>query len=233
MSSVIILLIVLVAAFIFLCYLFNQSRVELNSLTIAAVEARSEATASREKKSPASETESEHSSRAPQQKKSAPTMEPAVQAPAAVSYEYRDLLDETGENYVVPQWMANFFSSSDICHTLDHADKVVFIVKLADSRNAEDSLINLSAECDMSTQTIALKFCFGEGAAAETFRTKFYLFERGDLFELNRLVRQQDARIDILVRSAEYTLEYLGTLYTRVPHPVLAQLKNVLSKIPS
>jgi hypothetical protein len=85
----------------------------------------------------------------------------------------------------------------------------------------------------MGTQTVALKIAFGEGAEAETFKTKFYLFERGDLFELGRLVRQDDMRIDVLTRGADYTLEYSQTLYCRVPRILTEKVKEVLSKMPS
>lgn len=147
-------------------------------------------------------------------------------------YEYRVMLEEGGDNYVLPQWMLNFFSSSDICHTLDPSDNMVIISKLNNAENAEAGVIDISADCDMGTQTVALKLCFGEGADSETFKTKFYLFERGDLFELGRLVRQSDIRIDILTRGADYTLEYLRTIYCKLPHDILEKIKDVLSKNP-
>jgi len=94
-------------------------------------------------------------------------------------------------------------------------------------------MVDISADSDMTTQTVTLKVCFGEGAAAETFRSKFYLFERGDLFELGRLVRQEEIRIDILTRGADYTLQYALTVRGKMPHGVPTQLKSVLSKIPA
>jgi hypothetical protein len=148
-------------------------------------------------------------------------------------YEYREILDEDGENYLLPQWMINFFSSGDICHTLDASDNVICIAKLNDARTAEAERIDISAECDMSTQTVALKVCFGEGASSEMLKTKFYLFERGDLFELGRLVRQPDLRIDVLARGADYSLSYARSVRVRVPQSVASQLKNILSKIPA
>ncbi|MBI4830016.1 MAG: hypothetical protein HY801_00350, partial [Candidatus Lindowbacteria bacterium] len=146
--------------------------------------------------------------------------------------EYREMLEEGGENYVLPQWMVNFFSSSDMCHTLDPADNVVFIVKLNDPANAE-KLIDVTADCDMNSQTVALKFCFGDGASAEALKTKFYLFERGDLFELNRLMRQNDLRIDALIRAEDFTLEYLGTIHMKLPQSVSTHLKDILARIPT
>lgn len=236
MSSLVILSVIIIAAFVFLCYLFNESRIELDSLTIAAIEARSETAASRERKTPTpSRTSGKESPVSPTARRRIPSeeVEPSPAVASMPSYQYRELLKESDENYVIPQWMINFFSSSDICHTLDSSDRVVLMAKLTDARNADDRLIDISAECDMSTQTVALKVGFGQGVATENFKTKFYLFEREDLFELNRLVRQDELRIDIVTRSADYTLEYLRTLYTRIPQQVLAQLKNVLSKIPS
>jgi hypothetical protein len=234
MISLIILSVITIGAFIFLCYLFNESRIETDSVTIAAVEARSESASMRKAgKSPSPRVEEKRPEPAPAGRMDAEPVEPALPMMAAAGYEYRELLEERGENYVIPQWMVNFFSSSDVCHSLDSADKVVFIVKLSDPNNAREGAIDISAECDMSAQTVSLKFSLGEGAAAEQLKTKFYLFERGDLFELNRLVRQQEARIDVLTRSADYTLEYVATRRIRLPQHALAQLKNVLSKIPA
>jgi len=233
MSSVIVLSIIIIAGFIFLYYLFNDARIELDSLTIAAVEAKSESvTATRTKKTAQPRSPEISSSSTRSRSLFREEKESAVAVAPVIDYEYRELLKPNAENYVVPQWMVNFFSSSDMCHTLDHSDKVVFIVKLIDSKNAEATYTDISPECDMSTQTVTLKLCFGEGAAAEVLKTKFYLFERGDLFELNRLVRQEDVRIDILTRASDYTLEYVDTLYARIPQDVLTQLKNLLSKIP-
>ena len=146
-------------------------------------------------------------------------------------YEYREMLEEGGGNFVLPQWIANFFSSSDICHTLDPTDNVIIVAKLSDPKNAESGIVDISASSDMTTQTVALKLSFGEGAAAETFGTKFYLFERGDLFELSRLVCQNDLRIDILTRASDYTLEYVRTMSAGLPPDVLTQLKGVLAKV--
>ncbi len=231
MSSVAVLAVILVAAFIMLCYLFNESRIEADSVTIAAVEARAKKAEPKRKTAPLEDEERPEPVRE-RQKAAQPDAEPAPPQPAA-AYEYRELLQENGDNYVIPQWMVNYFSSSDICHTLDVTDKVLFIVKLSEPNCAERSGIDISAECDMSTQTVSLKLCFGEGAAGEAVRTKFYLFERGDLFELNRLVRQQDVRVDVLSRAADFTLDYVKTLHTRLPQAVAAQLKNVLSKVPT
>lgn len=238
MGSLIVLSLIIVAAFAVLCYLFNESRIELDSLTIAAVEARAEALdtrhpadasgqiklSTREKEAPVADSEA--------------VVETGAEMPEAypastTGYEYRELLEENGENYVLPQWMVNYFSSSDICHTLSPTDNVLFVVKLNDRNNAERNELDITADCDMSTQTVALKFAFGEGATAEVMKTKFYLFERGDLFELNQLVRQSDARVDVLTRAPDYTLEYARTIRAVLPQNVLAQLKNVLAKIPS
>ncbi len=239
MGSLILISLIIVVIFAVLCYLFNDSRViELDSLTIAAVEARAEALSTRQ--APAVSP----LPRPPAREKTTPVADseavvetgaemPRAYPPSAPGYEYRELLEENGENYVLPQWMVNFFSSSDVCHTLDPADNVLFVVKLNDRKNAEGNTPEITADCDMSTQTIALKFAFGEGATAEALRTKFYLFERGDLFELNRLVRQNDARIDVLTRAPDYTLEYTGTMRVRVPQSVLAQLKSILARVPS
>ncbi len=238
MGSLIVLTLIIVAAFAVLCYLFSESRIELDSLTIAAVEARAEALSTRkavevgvqpkpsarEKEMPAVHSEAVVETGAEM---------PDSYSASATGYEYRELLEENGENYVLPQWMVNYFSSSDICHTLAPNDNVVFVVKLNDRKNAERNEFDITADCDMSTQTITLKFAFGEGATAEVMKTKFYLFERGDLFELNRLVRQNDARVDVLTRAPDYTLEYTRTIHARLPQSVLTQLKNVLARIPS
>jgi hypothetical protein len=234
MPSLIILSIIIIGALISLFYLFNESKIETDSVTIAAVEARAGATGMRRARKAASPRLAEEPAVAVQEREERhEQVEPAFSAPSAVGYDYRELLEEESENYVIPQWMVNFFSSSDMCHTLDSSDKVVIIAKLTDPKSAEDSPVDVSVECDMSTQTVTMKLGFGEGAAAEYLKTKFYLFERGDLFELNRLVRQQDVRVDVLTRSADYTLEYIRTLRVHIPQHVLAQLKNVLSKIPS
>ncbi|RJP24918.1 MAG: hypothetical protein C4520_03225 [Candidatus Abyssobacteria bacterium SURF_5] len=234
MSSLIILAIIILAAFVFLAYLFRESKIELDSLTIAAVEAKREPAGPRVlKRVQAPKLQEANAAPAPPESRIPESSGPAPAAPPAPGYEYRELLEAGGDNFVIPQWMVNYFSSSEICHTLDQVDRVVLIVKLNDPRNANESSIDLSAECDMNTQTASLKLSFGEGAAAEQVRTKFYLFERGDLFELNRLVRQQDVRIDVLTRAADYSLEYAKTTRIRLPQDILAQLKNVLSKIPS
>ena len=239
MASVILLSLLVVATFVLLCYIFIESKIELDPPTIAAMEAHAEAIEARRR----AEEDSEEPPDIPAADEYADveagtaavngpeTAEPP--APVAVAdYEYREMMEEGGENYVLPQWMVNYFSSSDICHTLDPTDNVVIIVKLNDARNA-DGVIDISADCDMSTQTIALKLCFGEGAAAEMLKTKFYLFERGDLFELGRMVRQSDVRIDVLTRAADYSLGYACTVYSRLSQSLLAQLKNVLAKIPA
>lgn len=231
MGLVILLSLLIVAAFVALCYMFNESRVELDSPTIAAMEAHTEALEAKRRAEEEPEPQPEQAPYIPPQD-AAPDFEPP--APARVSdYEYREMLEEGGGNYVLPQWIVNFFSSSDICHTLDRSDNVIIVVKLSDAKNAETGIVDIYADCDMTTQTVALKLGFGEGASAETFQTKFYLFERGDLFELGRLVRQQDIRIDVLTRGADYTLEYAGTVRAIVPHGVLSQLKDVLKKIPA
>lgn len=231
MGSVIVLSLLIVAMFVVLCYLFNESRIELDSPTIAAMEARAEAL-----RKAASETYPEEANSYRQTAHSKEPARPGAPdvAPAAplTTYEYREMLEEGGENYVLPQWMVNFFSSSDLCHTLDPSDNVVFIAKLMDVKNAEGADPDISAEPDMSTQTVAFSMCFGQGAAAETLKTKFYLFERGDLFELNRLAHQKDVRIDILTRAPDYTLDYSHTVRARLPQSLLTQLKNVLTKIP-
>jgi len=236
MGSVILLSFLVTTTFVVLCYMFNESRVELDSPTIAAMEAHTEALETRrraeEEAEPVSAVEGEYADEpvdevieddvaiAPP-----PQMEPP-------DYEYREMLEEGSGNYVLPQWVVNFFSSSDICHTLDRPDSLVIVARLNDPGNAYTGVIDVSIDCDMTTQTVALKLCFGEGAAAETFQTKFYLFERGDLFELCCLVRRQDIRIDFLTRGTDYTLEYLCTERTTVPQSVLTHLKSVLSKIP-
>jgi hypothetical protein len=162
----------------------------------------------------------------------APLIEPFA-PPKLSDYEYREMLEEGGGNFVLPQWITNFFSSSDICHTLDPSDNMLIIVKLSDSKNAETGVVDIYAECDMTTQTVSLKLGFGEGASAETFQTKFYLFERGDLFELGCLARQQNLRIDVLARGSDYTLEYAGTARAVIPHRVLSQLKDAIAKTPA
>ncbi|UCD57844.1 MAG: hypothetical protein JSV16_01665 [Candidatus Hydrogenedentota bacterium] len=235
MESVIVLSLIIVATFAVLWYLFTNARIELDSPTIAAMEAHAEALeASEETKRPAvEESAAKQEDMGPGSGEAGEAGVEAVGSSPAVDatdYEYREMLEEDGENYVLPQWMVNFFSSSDICHTLDPADNVVFIVRLNDTSNAEASVIDISAECDIRAQTIALKLCFGEGAAAETFKTKFYLFERGDLFELNQLMRQEDVRIDVLTQATDYTFEYVCTVHAILPQDVLAQLKNALAK---
>ncbi len=236
MGSVILLSLLLVSGFGLLCYLFTESRVELDTPTIAAMEAHAQAVESRRKapseeetEAPTTETDKHVASGVSE------TDEDATEAASfanVTGYEYRELLEEGAENYVLPQWMVNYFSSSDICHTLDTNDRVVFIVKLNDPDNAE-GYIDVLADCDMSTQTIALTFGFGEGAAAESLKTKFYLFERGDLHELSRIARQDQMRIDVLTRAEDYTLEYAGTVRMRLPQSVVTQIKNVLAKIPT
>lgn len=238
MGSVIVLSMLIVATFVVLCYIFNESKIELDTPTIAAMEARAEALeAKQDGERPAGGRASVEERRvwASSDEAAEAGVKPVQFSPAmsASGYEYREMLKEGGENYVPPQWMVNFFSSGDVCHTLDPADNVVFVAKLNDTRNADRGIVDFSADCDMSTQTIALKLCFGEGAAAESLRTKFYLFERGDLYELNRLARQRDARIDILTRAADYTLGYACTIRARLPQAVLSQLKDVLAKIPT
>lgn len=238
MGSVIVLSMLIVAMFVVLCYLFSESRIELDAPTIAAMEARAESfETTREDDRPAEERSYSEQSRvwAHSDEADEAGVKPAPLPPTmdVTGYEYREMLKEGGDNYVLPQWMVNFFSSSDICHTLDSADNVVFVAKLNDARNADAGIVDFSADCDMSTQTIALKLCFGQGAAAETLRTKFYLFERGDLYELNRLARQREVRLDILARAADYTLEYACTIRSRLPQAVLSQLKDVLAKIPT
>ena len=235
MSSIIILALLVVAAFIVLCYFFNESKIEFDSPTIAAMEARAEAQAMKRRAEArlAHEPlpESGRTGAALRDGGETPAA-PAEPPPMAISnYEYREMLKEGGENYVLPQWMVNFFSSSDICHTLDRADNVVLVAKLNDASNAQSGVVDVSADCDMSTQTIALNLCLGEGAASETLRTKFYLFERGDLFELDRLVRQNDVRIDVLTRAADYTLEYVCTVRAELSPVVLSQLRDILSKV--
>ncbi len=54
-----------------------------------------------------------------------------------------------------------------------------------------------------------------------------------DLNVLGRLVRQEEIRIDILTRGADYTLQYALTVRGEMPHGVPTQLKSVLSKIPA
>jgi hypothetical protein len=160
---------------------------------------------------------------------------PAELPPLAVvsDYEYREMLDEGSGNYVLPPWIGNFFSSSDICHTLDRSDDVVLIVRVSDPASVDSGLVEFSVASDMSTQTVTLKLCLGRGASAETFQTKFYLFERGDLFELGRLARQDEARIDILTRASDYTLEYVRTTRAALPRHALAQLRGALANTPT
>ncbi|MBI5118904.1 hypothetical protein HZA56_20740 [Candidatus Poribacteria bacterium] len=238
MASIIVLASLIVVTIAVLCYLFNDARIEIEAPTIAAMEARADSFATQEPATEKVEMESPATRRYPTTGVAKTVAEPdpgQAEIPLrseTASYEYREMLEEGGENYVLPQWMINYFSSSDICHTLDPGDNVIFIAKLNDPANAE-KLIDISAECDMGTQTVALKACFGEGATGETLKMKFYLFERGDLFELNRLTRQKDLRIDALVRSAELTLEYLGTIHMKLPQNVSTQLKGILAKIPA
>ena len=239
MGSLIVLSLLIVATFVVLCYIFNESRIELSSPTIAAMEAHAETLDARREAERQAEREPTVVQERYYSEDSAGTAESEADTadfpsmPPMTDYEYRELLKEGGENYVLPQWIVNFFSSSDICHTLDPNDNVVFIAKLRDAGNARGDIMDFAAESDMSTQTIALNVCFGEGASEETLKTKFYLFERGDLFELNRLVRQDEVRIDILTRGEDYTLEYACTFHARLPQDTLSQLKNVLAKIPS
>jgi hypothetical protein len=238
MVSIIVLALLIVVTIAALCYVFNDARIEIETPTIAAMEARADALTAQEPALEKVVMDSPATRRYPTigAAKAAAEPEPGqAEIPLrseSASYEYREVLEEGGENYVLPQWMVNYFSSSDICHTLDPADNVIFIAKLNDPANAE-KLIDISAECDMGTQTVALKVCFGEGATGETLKTKFYLFERGDLFELNRLTRQKDLRIDALIRSAELSLEYLGTIHMKLSQNVSTQLKGILSKIPA
>lgn len=241
MGSVIVLSLLVVATFVVLCYVFSDARIELDSPTIAAMEARAEAEVSGR----SSEMDDEPEVPAPAESEQTtsppaevvdPEMESVVKELPVVShseYEYRETLEEGGENYVIPQWMVNFFSSSNVCHTLDASDNVIMIVKLNDARAVDAGIIDMSAECDMSTQTVGFKMCFGQGAAAETVSAKFYLFERDDLFELNRLVRQSDLRIDILTRTPDYTLQYARSVHTEVSQEILTQLRTILTKVPS
>ncbi len=239
MVSVIFLSLLIVATIVALVYLFNESKVQRDSPTIAAMEAHTEALEARRR------AEVEHGyqpdpSEGPERIEgfdppdtegrdfaAAPAELPPI---AAVSdYEYREMLDEGGGNYVLPTWIGNFFSSSDICHTLDRSDDVVIIVRMSDPASVDSGIFEFSLDSDMTTQTVTLKLCLGQGAAAETFQTKFYLFERGDLFELGRLARQDEARIDILTRASDYTLEYGRTTRAALPRQLLAQLKGVLA----
>jgi hypothetical protein len=237
MGSVIVLSLLVVATFILLCYMFNASKVELETPTIAAMEARAEAVEkTRSEGRVDDEGQTPRRGRVVAEVSKVREMEPDVPVATPLSmptYEYRELLVEGGENYVLPQWMVNFFSSGDLCHTLDSSDNVVFMAKLNDARGVDGQGVEITAEPDMGTQTIAFKLGFGQSAAAETIKTKFYLFERGDLFELNRLVRQKDVRIDLLTRAPDYTLEYSHTIHTRLDPGLLTQLKNVLAKIPA
>lgn len=238
MFPVIFLSLLVAATAAALFYLFSESKVELDSPTIAAMEAHTEALEARRK----TELEYEEHSIAEEQEEhfGAPSVQTADDTAASrrlprmiemPDYEYREMLKEGSGNYVLPPWIVNFFSSSDICHTLDRANSVVVIVRLNDPKNAETGIIDISADCDMSTQTVALKLCLGEGAAAEAFKTKFYLFERGDLFELSRLARQDNLRMDILTRAPDYTLEYVNTVHAALPPSVRIQLKTALTKI--
>jgi hypothetical protein len=282
MSSIIIFSVLVVGLFIALCYTFNKSRIELESPTIAAMEARAEAAAAtvrtaepsvdrgqmvgmrEEPDIAAADAEAaleeeeyyaveEEEELPPETEEEEPVEEEEIEpvrvdveelpdetepaelssSPQMSDYEYRVMLEEGGENYVLPQWMLNFFSSSDICHTLDPSDNMVIVVKLSNAENADSGMIDISVDCDMGTQTVALTFSFGSGAEAETFKSKFYLFERGDLFELGRLVRQTDMRIDVLTRGGDYQLEYVRTIYCNLPNEVLRQITDTLSKIPT
>jgi hypothetical protein len=240
MLLIILLSLVIVAAVIALVYLFNESKLQPDSPTIAAMEAHTEALEAKRRaeieydKPPdpqpriegfgPPETESAESY-APFEDEADAALPPLVELS---DYEYREMLEDGGGNYVLPQWIANYFSSSDICHTLDQSDDVVIILKMADPNSIETGIFDVSVDCDMSTQTVALKLLFGEGAAAEDFKTKFYLFERGDLFELGRLVRQAQVRVDILTRGTDYSLDYACTRRIALPPTVLAQLKKVL-----
>jgi hypothetical protein len=257
MVSVILLLLLVASATIVIFYLFWASGLDPDSPTIAAMEAHAEAVEARRRAKlessigevgqeiykdasaeiPDEEEESDYSEQVepePPESYDEPD-EPAPDEELPVieisEYEYREMLDEAGGNYVLPQWIVNFFSSSDVCHTLDAEDNVTIMAKLSDPQSAEAGVVDISADCDMGTQTVTLKLCFGEGAAAESFRTKFYLFERGDLFELSRLVRQDDLRLDILTRSSDYTLEYVRTMRVGMPSTVQARLRTVLAKV--
>jgi hypothetical protein len=217
MGLVIMLSLLIVATFIVLCHMFNESAVELDSPTIAAMEAHTEALEARQRAEEGPEPEPEPMPPAFEEKpwaeaplEAAPLVEP-FEPPKLSDYEYREMLEEGGGNFVLPQWITNFFSSSDICHTLDPSDNMLIIVKLSDSKNAETGVVDIYAECDMTTQTVSLKLGFGEGASAETFQTKFYLFARG----------------------SDYTLEYAGTARAVIPHRVLSQLKDAIAKTPA
>ena len=242
MLLIILLSLAIVATVIALVYIFNESRLQPDSPTIAAMEAHAEALEAKRRakiehyRPPAPQPriqgfgppEAESSeSYAPFEDTADVALPPLVELP---DYEYREMLEDGGGNYVLPQWVANYFSSSDICHTLDQSDDVVIILKMADPNSIETGFFDVSVDCDMSTQTVALKLLFGEGAAAEDFKTKFYLFERGDLFELGRLVRQGQVRVDILTRGSDYTLDYACTIRITLPPTALAQLRDVLAK---
>jgi hypothetical protein len=253
MVSVILLLLLVASATVVIFYLFWASGLDPDSPTIAAMEAHVEAVEARRRAELESsigevgqETFEDASAEIPDEEEPddseqvepeppEPYDEPAPDEELPVieisEYEYREMLDEAGGNYVLPQWIVNFFSSSDVCHTLDAEDNVTIMAKLSDPQSAEAGVVDISADCDMGTQTVTLKLCFGEGAAAEAFRTKFYLFERGDLFELSRLVRQDDLRLDILTRSSDYTLEYVRTMRAGMPSTVQARLRTVLAKV--
>jgi hypothetical protein len=243
MVSVIFLSLLIVVSIVALVYLFNESKVQPDSPTIAAMEAHTEALEARrraemeyEYRSDPSEGPENIEGFGPPDTEgrdfaAAPAELPPI-APVS-DYEYRAMLDEGGGNYALPPWIGNFFSSSDICHTLDRSDDVVLIVRMSDPASVDSGMVEFSLDSDMTTQTVTLKLCLGRGAAAETFRTKFYLFERGDLFELGRLARQSDARIDILTRAPDYTLEYVRTTRAALPRQLLAQLGRVLANTPT
>jgi hypothetical protein len=243
MLLIIFLSLVIVVGVIALVYLFNESKLQPDSPTIAAMEAHTEALEAKrraemeyDEEPPAApqpqvegfgppETE-DSDSYAPYEDEADMDLPPLVELS---DYEYRKMLEDGGGNYVLPQWIANFFSSSDVCHTLDQSDNVVLIVKMTDPNSVETGIFDVSVDCDMTTQTVALKLHIGEGAAAEDFKTKFYLFERGDLFELGRLVRQDQVRVDILTRGSDYTLDYACTIRITLPPTILTQLRNVLA----
>lgn len=240
MVLIILLSLLVAATAAVLFYMFSESKLEPDSPTIAAMEAHTEALEARRRAEQENEGGAGSAVYGEALDASAAEAYDDADQPSDVSpvvrmseYEYREMLEQGGGNYVLPQWIVNFFSSSDICHTLDTSDNVMIIAKLGDPNNVEAGIIDVSADCDMTTQTVALKLRFGEGSAAEDFSTKFYMFERGDLFELSRLVRQDDLRIDILTRAADYTLEYVRTVHAGLPSSVLTQLKTVLAKIPA
>lgn len=244
MLLIILLSLAIVATVVALVYLFNESKLQPDSPTIAAMEAHTEALEARrraemEADEPASAPQPRVEGFGPPETDNSESYAPyesdaAVDLPPLVElsdYEYREMLEDGGGNYVLPQWIANFFSSSDICHTLDESDNMILIVKMTDPNSVERGIFDVSVDCDMTTQTVALKLHLGEGAAAEDFKTKFYLFERGDLFELGRLVRQDQVRVDILTRGSDYSLDYACTTRIALPPTVLTQLKNVLANV--